>query len=195
MKRPYECKYIDCDKKFTTRFSLRRHVSTHAAAKQYICVICYKKFALGQYLKEHTYIHTGQKPFKCPYAGCTKAFRQAGKLSLHKKLHQNKIFTVQKVKRSSAEHSDGCCDNDFKIQLNLKKPAVSACNEEHSISTDTDNFSSSAPMHEHSNENSYTPVTLPSPKLIIEGLGQNHSYPSMVMSRCLPQPEFRVPSI
>ena len=87
MKRPYECKYMDCDKKFTTRFSLRRHISTHAPAKQYICVICYKKFALGQYLKEHTYIHTGQKPFKCPYEGCTKAFRQAGKLSLHKKLH------------------------------------------------------------------------------------------------------------
>jgi uncharacterized Zn-finger protein len=94
MKRPYECKYVECDKKFTTRFSLRRHISTHAPAKQYICLICYKKFALGQYLKEHTYIHTGQKPFRCPYQGCTKAFRQAGKLSLHKKLHQNKIFIV-----------------------------------------------------------------------------------------------------
>jgi uncharacterized Zn-finger protein len=50
-------------------------------------------------LKEHTYIHTGQKPFRCPYEGCTKAFRQAGKLSMHKKLHQNKIFIVQKMKR------------------------------------------------------------------------------------------------
>lgn len=99
MKRPYECKYHDCNKKFTTRFSLRRHVSTHAPAKQYICVICHKKFSLAQYLKEHTYIHTGQKPFKCPYEGCTKAFRQAGKLSLHKKFHENKLFLVQKVKR------------------------------------------------------------------------------------------------
>ncbi len=66
MKRPYECKYHGCD----------------------------KKFSLSQYLKEHTYIHTGQKPFKCPYEGCTKAFRQAGKLSLHKKLHENKIFLI-----------------------------------------------------------------------------------------------------
>jgi uncharacterized Zn-finger protein len=98
MKRPYECKHPDCDKKFTTRFSLRRHVATHQTAKQFVCVICYKKFALSQYLKEHTYIHTGQKPFRCPYEGCTKAFRQAGKLSMHKKFHQNKIFIVQKVK-------------------------------------------------------------------------------------------------
>jgi uncharacterized Zn-finger protein len=51
-------------------------------------------------LKEHTYIHTGQKPFRCPYEGCTKAFRQAGKLSMHKKLHQNKIFIVSKIKKS-----------------------------------------------------------------------------------------------
>ena len=100
MKRPYECKYEECDKKFTTRFSLRRHISTHAPAKTFTCMICYKQFALGQYLKEHTYIHTGQKPFKCPYEGCTKAFRQAGKLSLHKKFHQNKIFIVKKVRRT-----------------------------------------------------------------------------------------------
>ena len=100
MKRPFECKYEDCDKKFTTRFSLRRHVSTHAPAKTFTCNICFKQFALGQYLKEHTYIHTGQKPFKCPFEGCTKAFRQAGKLSLHKKFHQNKLFIVKKVKRT-----------------------------------------------------------------------------------------------
>ena len=76
------------------------HISTHEPAKTFTCMICYKQFALGQYLKEHTYIHTGQKPFKCPYEGCTKAFRQAGKLSLHKKFHQNKIFLVKKVRRT-----------------------------------------------------------------------------------------------
>lgn len=131
MKRPYECKYRDCDKKFTTRFSLRRHISTHAPAKQYICVICYKKFALGQYLKEHTYIHTGQKPFKCPYEGCTKAFRQAGKLSLHKKLHQNKIFIVQKVKRRSSDLKS-CCSSDHEHSLDTScttqnKISISLC--------------------------------------------------------------------
>lgn len=125
MKRPFECKYDDCDKKFTTRFSLRRHLATHAPAKQFVCVICFKKFALGQYLKEHTYIHTGQKPFKCPYANCTKAFRQAGKLSMHKKLHQNKIFMVQKCKKRSlcGKGIEGS-STELKFEIPLKNLAT-----------------------------------------------------------------------
>lgn len=106
-----------------------------------MCVICFKKFALGQYLKEHTYIHTGQKPFKCPYEGCTKAFRQAGKLSMHKKIHQNKIFIVQKMKkRSTTSKSDDCChmqhqEKEVKIEvllnMNLATQETSAVSNEH----------------------------------------------------------------
>ena len=100
MKRPYECKVATCDKSYTTRFSLRRHIASHSAIKQHACVLCFKTFTLAQYLKEHTYIHTQQKPFKCDFDGCTRAFRQAGKLSMHKKVHQNIIFAVHRVKRN-----------------------------------------------------------------------------------------------
>ena len=58
MKRPYECKVQGCDKTYTTRFSLRRHIASHSAIKQHVCVLCFKTFTLAQYLKEHTYIHT-----------------------------------------------------------------------------------------------------------------------------------------
>lgn len=149
MKRPYECHYPDCDKKFTTRFSLRRHIATHQPAKQFVCVICFKKFALAQYLKEHTYIHTGQKPFKCPYEGCTKAFRQAGKLSMHKKFHQNKIFIVQKVKRKNPvqdiqkinSSSSDCKLNELKIEIPLFKQSLQV--SEGSLSTHEDLINSS----------------------------------------------------
>jgi uncharacterized Zn-finger protein len=68
------------------------------------------------------YIHTGQKPFKCPYEGCTKAFRQAGKLSLHKKLHQNKLFLVQKVKKRSGKVPvEAASSQDSKITISLLK--------------------------------------------------------------------------
>ena len=100
MKRPYECKVASCDKSYTTRFSLRRHIASHSAIKQHVCVLCFKTFTLAQYLKEHTYIHTQQKPFKCDFEGCNRAFRQAGKLSMHKKVHQNIIFAVHRVKRN-----------------------------------------------------------------------------------------------
>ena len=105
MKRPYECKVTGCTKTYTTRFSLRRHIASHSVIKKHVCVLCFKTFTLAQYLKEHTYIHTQQKPFKCDAPGCNRSFRQAGKLSMHKKIHQNIIFSVQKVKRRSLQNN------------------------------------------------------------------------------------------
>ena len=92
LDRPFACKVPGCKKTYTTRFSLRRHIASHSSVKQHACMLCFKTFTLAQYLKEHMYIHTQQKPFKCDYPGCDRAFRQAGKLSMHKKLHQNIIF-------------------------------------------------------------------------------------------------------
>lgn len=123
MKRPYECKVAGCPKNYTTRFSLRRHIASHATTKQHVCVLCMKTFTLAQYLKEHMYIHTQQKPFKCDFEGCDRSFRQAGKLSMHKKLHQNIIFTVQKVKKRSLRNKlHDCsgnphgCDHDHEMR-------------------------------------------------------------------------------
>ena len=102
MKRPYLCSHAECGKSYTTRFSLRRHMASHSTVKEHVCVLCFKTFTLAQYLKEHMYIHTQQKPFKCDFEGCNRAFRQAGKLSMHKKIHQNIIFQIHKVKRKPA---------------------------------------------------------------------------------------------
>ena len=33
MKRPFQCKVAKCDKSYTTRFSLRRHIASHSAIK------------------------------------------------------------------------------------------------------------------------------------------------------------------
>jgi len=95
------CNFDGCDKKFSTKFSLRRHQVTHNPNKEFICLVCFKQFALAQYLKEHTYTHTGQRPYACTHPGCGKTFRQAGKLSLHKKIHSTQIFKIIKVTKQS----------------------------------------------------------------------------------------------
>ena len=83
--KPFRCDYLDCQKSFSTKFSLRRHAATHLDERPFKCNFCEKSFVLRQYLKEHIYTHTGEKPFVCRI--CGKSFRQAGKLSIHRKLH------------------------------------------------------------------------------------------------------------
>ena len=84
--KPFRCDHAGCNKRFSTKFSLRRHAATHLDERPFSCEYCGKSFVLRQYLKEHIYTHTGEKPFVCRI--CGKSFRQAGKLSIHRKLHQ-----------------------------------------------------------------------------------------------------------
>ena len=85
--KEYQCDYGNCAKKYRTRFSLKRHYLSHLGIKQHQCPHCDKRFRLVQYLNEHIYTHTGERPFACIFPGCNKRFRQAGKLSIHKKQH------------------------------------------------------------------------------------------------------------
>ncbi len=74
-------------KSFTNKHSLKRHKTTHDPNKKFKCEVCSKSFSLPQYLKEHKVVHTDARPFVCKYPGCGKSFRQAGKLSIHRKEH------------------------------------------------------------------------------------------------------------
>ena len=100
-KKPFICRHNRCNKAYTTSFSLRRHMTTHQSDRKFSCPTCGKQFALAQYLKEHMYIHNDQKPFRCDYPGCNMSFRQAGKLSLHKKTFRHNIFLIEKVMTDS----------------------------------------------------------------------------------------------
>ena len=87
MKSPFVCNIGPCRKIFASKYSLKRHRITHDDVKRHPCPVCRKPFALPQYLKEHMVVHSKERPFVCPFAGCSKTFRQAGKLSMHKRLH------------------------------------------------------------------------------------------------------------
>ncbi len=83
----YACRYEGCKRKYKSKFSLKRHYLSHMGVRNHKCPYCNKGFSLAQYLREHIHIHTGEKPFVCPFPGCGKQFRQAGKLSIHRKEH------------------------------------------------------------------------------------------------------------
>ena len=88
----FACDHPGCGRLFKAKFSMRRHKLVHNEVKPYSCEYCGKKFALPQYMKEHTYTHTKDKPFVCGVGGCQKRFRQAGKLSLHRRTHDEYVL-------------------------------------------------------------------------------------------------------
>lgn len=50
---------------------------------RYICATCNKAFSRPSSLKIHTNSHTGEKPYKCPQAGCGKAFSVRSNMKRH----------------------------------------------------------------------------------------------------------------
>lgn len=117
----FVCKHPRCPKTYATHFGLQRHLASHQP-KSYRCKECPKSFSLAQYLKEHSYIHTGELPFVCDHPSCDAKFKQAGRLSFHRKLHQNLIFHIKKVNRSKKPRNVTSVSRKGTLQNQMRAP-------------------------------------------------------------------------
>jgi len=88
-----------CDKKFSTKSHLERHVKGHLGIKDSQCVDCGKQFASNRSLKQHmANEHLDQKPenqevFTCPV--CGKLFKYVNNMKTHMKTHSESHVKVQ----------------------------------------------------------------------------------------------------
>lgn len=55
--------------------------------KRLVCCICHKTFQRPSSLSVHVRSHTGEKPFRCTYAGCAKAYPVRSNLTRHQHVH------------------------------------------------------------------------------------------------------------
>lgn len=87
-KSSYTCHWkgcTRCQKPFSQRQKIIRHLNTHTKHKPFECPICHKKFSLDLMLKQHMRIHTGEKPYKCHL--CGKTFKTSSSLTIHLRIH------------------------------------------------------------------------------------------------------------
>ncbi|PSN31455.1 hypothetical protein C0J52_19055, partial [Blattella germanica] len=68
--RPFQCKI--CNKSFTRKNNLNRHMIIHTSNRPFQCEICNKSFTRKSDLNRHMITHTSKRPFQCEI--CSKSF-------------------------------------------------------------------------------------------------------------------------
>lgn len=77
--KPFKCE--QCDKQFSRKTHLERHLISHSDSKPFCCLHCGKGVTTRQQLKRHEVTHT--KSFKCPYENCDEAYYKHPQLRSH----------------------------------------------------------------------------------------------------------------
>ncbi|XP_076437437.1 uncharacterized protein LOC143276686 [Babylonia areolata] len=87
-KKAFICRWRECsreEKPFKAQYMLVVHMRRHTGEKPHKCTFegCNKAYSRLENLKTHLRSHTGEKPYLCEFPGCTKAFSNASDRAKH----------------------------------------------------------------------------------------------------------------
>ncbi|KAF7663412.1 hypothetical protein LDENG_00210860 [Lucifuga dentata] len=96
-KKEFVCHWEECSreqKPFKAQYMLVVHMRRHTGEKPHKCTFegCSKAYSRLENLKTHLRSHTGEKPYVCEHEGCNKAFSNAS----DRAKHQNRTHSNEK---------------------------------------------------------------------------------------------------
>ena len=94
-----------CARVFTVFGAFRSHVLAAHHRPKNQCAICGKHFSRSWLLKGHMRTHTGERPYRCPYVGCERAFADKSNLRSHLLIHtaEGKNYICPRCNRAFAQ--------------------------------------------------------------------------------------------
>ena len=102
-KKPFQCGYEGCGKKYIRKTSLRKHFLSHTGVSKFRCYsgdcagkVVYDVRELTQHMRAK---HTLERPYRCEL--CNKRFKRSD----HLKRHMEQVHFVKSKKRSPKPHS------------------------------------------------------------------------------------------
>ena len=85
LERKYLCEY--CEKRFTSKYALDRHVLTHTQQRPHACEYCSMAYTQRNDLVKHLREHVGDAIYRCNFEGCNEGFRLKFELKQHYAVH------------------------------------------------------------------------------------------------------------